>query len=329
MTVLVTARAGRILGAMCLCLPFAQAQAASADANWPSRPIEMIVPLAPGGSTDSTARLLAQKLGIQLHQTVIVENRDGAGGNIGAAFVARAAPDGYTLLMTTSTIATNVSLYKKLPFDLKKDFVPIAQVTLIPNVLMVNDSVPAKNLQEFIAYVKTSKQPIHYGSAGNGTSQHLSGALFNNMVGGHMVHVPYRGGAPANVDLMAGQIQMVFSPLVEVLSYIESGRLRALAVTTAHRSPRLPNVPTVAEALPGYEIELWNGLLAPAGTPPEIVDKISKAVHAALEDPAMQKTLASQGSKPVGNTPAEFKKNLASEIDKWHKLVEISGASIE
>jgi tripartite-type tricarboxylate transporter receptor subunit TctC len=297
--------------------------------EWPDRPITMVVPLAPGGSTDYTARLLAQKLSQVLGQTILTENRPGAGGNIGGAYVAKANPDGYTLLMTTSTAATNVTLYKKMGFDLQKDLVPVSQVSLIPNVLMVNNDVPAKTLAEFVALVKQNKVTINYGSAGNGTSQHLSGALFNNLAQGKMVHVPYKGGAPANTDLLGGQIQAVFSPLVEVIPYIESGRLRPLAVTTKARSPRLPNLPAVSEALPTYEIVLWNGVFAPAGTPEPIIAKLNAAIRQVLNDPAMRKTLADSGSTPVGNSSAEFKHVLAGEIDKWGKLVKLSGATID
>lgn len=306
------------------------ASASAALANgWPDRPISLVVPLSPGGSTDTTARLLAQKLGGVLGQTVVVENRAGAGSNIGAAFVAKAPADGYTLLMATSTIASNVTLYKKLSYDLQKDLIPVSQVALIPNVLTVNTTVPARTLQEFITVAREQKSKINYGSAGSGTSQHLSGALFNSMANTEMVHVPYKGGAPANADLMAGQIQVVFSPLVEVLPYIDSGKLRALGVTTTTRSARVPNVPAVSEALPGFEVVLWNGVFAPAGTPPAVVDKLSSAIQKIMQDPALRKTLAEQGSTPVGNTPAEFRKVVASEIDRWGKLVKLSGASAD
>jgi tripartite-type tricarboxylate transporter receptor subunit TctC len=287
------------------------------------------VPLAAGGSTDTTARLLAEKLAGVLGQRVVVDNKAGAGGNIGAAFVSRAPADGYTLLMHTSTVATNVSLYKDMGFDLQKDLIPVSQVALIPNVLMVNNDIPARTLKEFVELIKQKKTAMNFGSAGNGTSQHLSGALFNHLAGGEMVHVPYKGGAPANADLLAGQIQAVFSPLVEVLPYIETGKLRPLAVTTKARSPRIPNVPAVNEVLPGYEVVLWNGVFAPAGTSPAIVNKLNSAIRQVLQDPVVRKTLAEQGSTPVGNSPAEFKQVLAGEIDKWGKLVKLSGARVD
>jgi len=218
---------------------------------WPTRPITLVVPLSPGGSTDATARLIAQKLPAQLGQTVVIENRAGAGGNIGAQYVAKAAPDGYTFLMHTSTLMTNVTLHKNMPLDVQKDLTPVSRVSLIPNVLMVHADFPAKTLDDFIAYAK--RNAINYGSAGNGTSQHLSAALFNQMADLNMTHIPYKGGAPANADLLAGQIQAVFSPMVEILPFIDSGRLRPLAVTTPQRSPRLPDVPAIAESLPGVE----------------------------------------------------------------------------
>jgi tripartite-type tricarboxylate transporter receptor subunit TctC len=297
--------------------------------QFPSKNITLIVPLAPGGSTDSTARQVADKLRNVLGQSVIVDNRAGAGGNIGAAMVAKAAPDGYTLLMATSTHATNPSLYKTLPYDLQKDLTPVVQIAFIPNVLVVRGDFPAKTLEEFIKYVKEAKELITYGSAGNGTSQHLSGSLFNNMAGGKMSHVPYKGGAPANADLLAGQISAVFAPLVEVLSYIETGRFKALGVTTKTRSPRLPNVPAIDEYLPGYEVVLWNGLFAPANTPPEIVNKLNAAVKKVLQEPDVEKTFAAQGTRLVGNSPAEFKQFVGTEVEKWARLVKISGAVVE
>lgn len=298
--------------------------------DWPSKKqITMVVPFAAGGSTDATARLLADKLGKELGQQVVVENRAGAGSNIGSAYVAKAAPDGYTILFATSTIATNVSLYKNMGFNLSKDLVPVSQFAQIPNVLTINNILPTNTLKEFSDYARENKGPINYGSAGSGSASHLSGALFNSLAKGSMVHIAYKGGAPANTDLIGGQIQAVFAPMSEVLPFIDSGKLRALAVTTKERSSRLPNLPAVAEVLPGYEITLWNGVLVPKSTPPEIVTKLAAATQKAAADPVVRKTLTEQGSIPIGNTPEQFSKALTAEIDKWAELVKLSGAQVD
>lgn len=310
---------------VCMLLSCAGAQAA----DWPVRPITLVVPFAVGGSTDATARLLAERLGKALGQSVIVDNRPGAGGNIGGALVAKSKPDGYTLLLATSTMITNVTLYKDMGFDVRKDLAAVSQVARIPNVLVVNKDLPTPTLAEFVSYVRRNAGPVNYGSAGNGSSQHLSGALFNNMVQGQMTHVPYKGGAPANTDLLAGQIQAVFSPLVEVLPFIDSGKLRALAVTTRERSSRLPDVPAVREVLDGYEVVLWNGVFAPATTPAPVIEKLAQAIHAVTQEPSVREILEQQGSIPVGSTPAEFSQEVEREIPKWGELVRVSGARID
>ena len=298
--------------------------------DWPSKKaITMIVPFSAGGNTDATARLLADRLGKEIGQQIVVDNRPGAGSNIGSALASKAPPDGYTVLFATSTIAANVSLYKSTGFDLRKDLIPVSQVALSPNVLTVNNALPVKTLAEFVALVKEKKTPISYGSAGNGSTSHLSGALFNSMAGGDMLHVPYKGGAPANTDLMGGQIQAVFTPLSEVLPYIEGGKLRALGVTTKDRNSRLPDVPAITEALPGFEVALWNGVFVPAATPKDVVERLGAAIQKVTKDPSFRKTLADQGSTPVGNTPAEFKPLVEQEIDDLSKLVKLSGASID
>ncbi len=296
---------------------------------WPTKTVTMVVPFAPGGSTDATARLLAQRLGQELGQQVIVENKAGAGSNIGSAYAARASADGYTVLFASSAIAANMSLYRNPGFDLRKDLKPVSQVAWIPNVLTVNTQFPATSLQQFVDHVQQRKSDVNYGSAGSGSASHLSGALFNSMANGSMQHVAYRGGAPANADLMGGQVQAVFSPLVEVLPFIEGGSLRALGVTTQGRAARLPDVPAIAEALPGFEVALWNGVFVPAGTPPAVVDTLAQAIGRAVSHPALSKTLTDQGSTPVGNAPAAFEAIVAQEIDKWARLVEISGAAVD
>lgn len=306
------------------------AGAANAQTAWPTKPIRLLVGYAAGGSTDVTARIIGQALSERLGQPVIIENRAGAGGNIAADAAAKADPDGYTLLMTTSsTFAANPSLYKSLPFNVQTDFAPITLTAFIPNLLVVNPAVPANNVPELIAYLKANPGELNFGSAGNGTSQHIAGELFNSLAGVKMVHVAYRGGAPAVNDLLGGQLQVIFAPLVEVLQQARADKVRALGITTAKRSPLLPEVPTIAETLPGYEIALWNGLVAPAKTPPEIIDRINRAAIDALRSAELKAKLAEQGSEPVGNTPAEFKAFIASEAVKWRRLVELSGATAQ
>ena len=297
--------------------------------TWPSKPIKLVVPYPPGGSTDVTARVIADGLRPLLGQSVVIDNRPGAGGNIGGEAVAKSAPDGYTFLMATSTHVTNMSLYKNLPYDFVQDLSPVAQTAFIPNVLVVRADLPVGNLAEFIDYVKGGKSPVNYGTAGNGSSQHLSSALFNSMVQGNMVHVPYKGGAPATADLLAGQIQCYFGPLVEVLPHIKGGKVKALGITTKKRSPLLPEVPAIGEILPGYEVALWNGILAPAKTPADIVNKLNEAIVKVLNQPDVKARFAEQGSEPVGNSPAEFRQFIAAEVGKWKELVRISGAKIE
>lgn len=303
--------------------------AAMAQAPWPSKPITLIVPFAPGGSTDVTGRMLAAKLRDELGQTVVVENRGGAGGNLGAEVASRAAADGHTLFLATSTHVTNISLYKKLSYDFQRDFVPVSQVAYIPNALAVNAKVPVNNLTEFMAYARDPKNEMRYGSAGNGSSLHIAGALFNSMAKANMVHVPYKGSGPAIVDVLGGQIEGIFSPLVDVLPHIRSGKLKAIGVTTKGRSEQLPGVPAINEALPGYEVTLWNGILVPARTPPEIVNRLNAAINKILAQPETKKLLAEQGSEPAPSTPAQFREFIAKEVPVWKRLVEVSGASAD
>lgn len=296
--------------------------------EWPTKSVTITVPFAPGGSTDTTARILAEKLRNELGQHVIVDNRGGAGGNIAAGIVAKAAPDGYTMLLATNAIVTSPTLYKSLSYDLKKDLVPVVQIVNFPNVLVVNKDFPAQNLSEFVEYAKAAKGPLNYGSAGNGSSQHLSTALLNNMINGQMVHVPFKGGALANAALLGGQIELVIAPLVEVLPHIKAGTLKALGITAKTRSPLLSDVPAIDEVLPGYEVVLWNGLLAPANTPPAIIDRLNQAVRKVLREPDMQAKMASQGYRTFDYAPSELKQFYAQEQEKWGHMVKISGATL-
>jgi tripartite-type tricarboxylate transporter receptor subunit TctC len=299
--------------------------------DYPTKPIRIVVPFPPGGATDLLARAVAQRLTEKWGQAVIVDNRPGAGGNIGSELVAKAAPDGYTLEMgTVGTHAINASLYAKMPYDHVKDFVPIVLVAAVPNVLVVNPSLPVKSVQELIAYAKANPGKLNFASSGNGTSIHLSGELFKVMAGVQMTHVPYKGSAPALQDLIAGQVQLMFDNLPPSLPQIKAGKLRALAVTTAKRSPALPDLPTIAESgLPGFESSSWFGLLAPAGTPQPIVAKLNAEVNAWLATPEAKEKLLASGANPAGGSPEDFAKHIAAETAKWQKVVKESGAKID
>ena len=307
------------------------ASLAFAQAAYPSKPIRMVVPFPPGGTTDILARAVAQKLTEAWSQQVIVDNRPGAGGNIGSDLVAKAPPDGYTLLMgTVGTHAINPSLYARMPYDAQKDFAPVILVAGVPNVLEVNPSLPVHTVQELIAYARANPGKLNFASSGNGTSIHLSGELFKAMTGVKMTHVPYKGSAPALADLVRGQVQLMFDNLPSSLGLIKGGKLRAIAVTSTTRSSALPDVPTIAESgLPGYEASSWFGVLAPARTPPAIIDKLNAAIGAWLASPEAKEKLASQGAVAAGGTPADFARYIASETVKWAKVVKASGAHID
>ncbi len=300
--------------------------------DYPTRPIHMVVPFSAGGTTDIFARLMADKLTKSLGQPVVVENKAGAGGNTGTDSVARADADGYTLVMgTIGTHAINASLYTKMPFDPQKDFVPVAFVAGVPNVLEVNpQKVKAKTVQEFIAEAKAAKPPLTMASSGNGTSIHLSGELFKQMAGVDLTHVPYRGSGPAVNDLVGGQVDVMFDNLPSSIGQIRAGTLRAIAVTSAQRSPALPDVPTVAESgLPGFDASSWFALFAPANTPKPIVDKINKAVLEALQDPAVKQRYAEVGAEMRPMSPAELGAFQKAEQEKWAKVVKLSGAKVD
>ncbi len=305
------------------------AGAARAQSTWtPDRPVRLVVPFAPGGSTDIAARLIGQVLSQRLGQPVVVENRPGAGGNIAAEYVARSAPDGHTLLMTTSSIsATNVWLYRNLSFHPVRDFTALSQAAFIPNLVVVHPGVPARDIAELIAYAKANPGKLNYGSAGAGTSLHLVTSLFCSRAGIRMEHVSYRGGAPAATDLVSGKIQLIASPMVEVLNYVEARQLRPLAVSTAHRSRRLPDVPTVAETLPGFEVALWNGIIGPAGMPAPVVARLGADIAAAVRSDEVSRRFLEQGTEPVGSSPAEFARFIEAEVPKWGELVRIAGVT--
>jgi tripartite-type tricarboxylate transporter receptor subunit TctC len=293
----------------------------AAAQSYPARPVHLIVGFAAGGPNDTTARLIGQWLSERLGQQFIIENRTGAGGNIGTEVVVRAPPDGYTLLLAASSNAVNATLYDKLSYDFIRDIAPVAGLVRVPNVLVVNPSVPAKTVPEFIAYAKAHPGEINMATSGNGSTTHISGELFKAMAGVDLVAVAYRGGGPALVDLLGGQMQVMFEPSISVIELIRAGKLRALAVTSATRSDLMPDVPTVGEFVPGYEASQWYGVGAPKGTPPDVIARLNSEINTALADPKLQARLAEQGSVPTPMTPAQFGNLVADETEKWGKLV--------
>ncbi|MDH1619387.1 Bug family tripartite tricarboxylate transporter substrate binding protein, partial [Comamonas aquatica] len=303
--------------------------ALAADA-YPDKPLTMVVPFSAGGTTDILARIVGQALGQELGQTIIIDNKPGAGGNIGAQQASRAKGDGYTLFMgTVGTHAINQTLYKKLPYDPIKDFAPLSRVANVPNLLVVHPSRPYKTVQEMIAYAKKHPGEVTYGSPGSGASPHVSGALFQSMTGAEMTHVPYKGSAPAISDLLGNQIAVMFDNMPSAIQHVRSGKLRPIAVTTAKRSSELPDVPTIAEAgVPGYEATSWFGLWAVAGTPAPILDQLHTALAKVLKDPGVSKKIADQGGEVVIETPAQFEAFIKTEAAKWGKVVKESGAEV-
>lgn len=327
--VLLLAAAG--IAALTLSSMSAVSAATSADA-YPTQPIKLIVPFPPGGPTDALARRLAQSLTEPLGQTVIVENRSGAGGNIGSEFVAYAKPDGYTILFGTSgPLAINISLYKKLRYDPRTSFAPIIRIGHLPNILVVNPSVPAKNLNELIAYAKAHADKLSYASSGNGASSHLAGVLFNEMAGTHILHIPYRGTGPALNDLLGGQVSMAFTDILTALPHIKNETLRPIGLASAERSAALPDLATLAEeGLKGYDVSVFFGIVAPKDTPAPIVDKLNAAFKHAMQDPEIKKTLAAQGIvEATDQTPQGLASFINSEVPKWAALVKSANISLD
>ncbi len=330
-------RRAALLGAA-LAAAFLVAGGAQAQSTWPTKPVKIVVPFAAGGTTDILARAMAPELSKAFGQQFIVDNRAGAGGNVGAEIVARSPADGYTLLMgTVGTHGINRALYPKLPYDPIKDFVPVTLVAGVPNVMEMNadkaKQLGINSVQDFIKYAKSNPGKLNMASSGNGTSIHLAGEMFKHMTGIFMTHVPYRGSGPALMDLVAGNMDVMFDNLPSSIQQIKGGKLKPLAVTSAKRSSALPDVPTVEEAggpaLKGFEASSWFGLLAPAGTPPDIVARIQQESAKALASPAVREKLEAQGAIPGGNTPAEFARMIADEHAKWAKVVKASGAKVD
>jgi tripartite-type tricarboxylate transporter receptor subunit TctC len=297
--------------------------------TYPTRPVRIIVGFAAGSTSDTLARLLAQWLSVRLGQQFTVENRPGAGGNIGAETVVKSPADGYTLLMVPPAVASNPALYAHLSFDFIRDTAPVAGVVRVPNVVEVNPSVPVKTLPELIAYAKANPGKLSFESAGIGTASHLAGQLFNTMAGTNLQHVPYRGDGPAMVDLIAGQVQVGFATMTASIGHIRAGQLRPLAVTTVQRSDALPGIPSVSEFVPGFEASSWFGVSAPRDTPAEIIDKLNREINAGLADATLKSRLADMGGMLLTGSPAEWGKLIASETEKWGKVIRSAGIKAE
>ena len=297
--------------------------------QYPDRPIKWIVPYPPAGTTDVLARIVAQPLSEILGQQVIVENRPGAGNNIGTEAVIKAAPDGYTMLLVNPANGINATLYKNLPFNFIRDIAPVAGIVRTPNVMVVPANFPANNVAEFLAYCKNNVSKINMASSGSGTSVHMSGELFKSMTGCNMLHVPYKGAGPALVDLIGNQVQVLFDNLPSSAGHIKAGRLKALGMTSEKREPSFPNVPTIGDTVPGYEATAWFGVGMPRGTPPDIVNKMNAAINKAISQPKTKERLAELGGALIVGTPADFGKVIQAETNKWEKVVKFSGATAE
>jgi tripartite-type tricarboxylate transporter receptor subunit TctC len=310
--------------ALCITAGVAQAQA------WPTKPVSLVVPFPAGGTTDVLARALADRLTQALGQTFIVESKPGAGATLGADYVAKAKPDGYTLLIGAVHHTIASSVYKKLPYDLQRDFAPITTIAMVPNVLVIHANTPAKTVADLVAMAKAAKPELSYGSNGNGTAQHLIGTQFENLTGAHLLHIPYKGSGPLTTDLLGGQVSMSFDTITPVLQHIKAGKLRALAVTTARRSSALPDVPTLAEAgLKDFDIGTWFGVLAPVGTPKDIQARLSQEMVKIIKSPDFKKRMDEIGAEPVGNTPEQMARQIKDETEKFAKLVKQANVVID
>jgi tripartite-type tricarboxylate transporter receptor subunit TctC len=300
-------------------------------AQYPDKAIRLVVPFPAGGGADNLARIIMPRVAQSLGKPIVIDNRPGAGGNVGAEIVARAAPDGYTLLYgTNGTHSINQALYGNLPFDPVKDFAPVSRMTLIAALLFVHPAVPAQSVQELIRYARAHPGQVNFASAGNGTTSHLAGELFKTMAGIDIVHVPYRGGAAAAADVMGGQVTMMIDVMPNAYPIVKGGRVRGLAVTTAQRSPSAPELPTIAESgLPGFEVSAWDGILAPAGTPAPVIERLNAAIREALADPQVRDTLVAAGAQPIPSSPAEFARHIAESSERWGRVVRQSGAKVD
>jgi tripartite-type tricarboxylate transporter receptor subunit TctC len=320
----------RVLHALLSATVLALSPHAAAQA-WPSKPIKLVAPSTPGDAPDVIARLVADKLSIALGQSVVVENKPGAGGVVGSDAVAKAAPDGYTLIMgNAGSHGINAAVYANLPYDIQRDFAPVSQVAVSPNVMVINPAVPANTVAEFIAYAKSRPGKLSYASGGNGSSAHMSMELFKSMAGVDIEHIPYKGSSPALTDVVSGQVAVFIGNMPPTVPLIKAGKLRALAVTTKSRSALMPELPTIAESgLPGFETVAWFGVLAPAGTPPEIVHRLSAEIAKIARSPEMREKLVAMGAEPVGSTPEEFKAVIDRDIAKWKPLAQKVGIKID
>jgi tripartite-type tricarboxylate transporter receptor subunit TctC len=320
---------GTTAAAAALAMSYASGARAQSAAGYPNRPVKMVVASAAGGILDTVGRLVATRIGESMGQNVVVENRAGAGGILGTEVVARAAPDGYTVCKVATSHAINPGLYPKMPYDTLKDFVAVSQTVNLKNVLVAHPSVGVNTVKELITLAKAKPRAITFASAGNGQSNHLSGEIFRTMAGVEMVHVPYKGSAPGLTDTVAGNTSIMFVDILSALPHIKSGRLKALGVTGDIRSPALPDVPTIADSLPGFNGNTWLGLVAPAGTPREIVAKLSTETHKALNAPDVKERLLAQGVEPVGSTPEQFAAHIESEMARYAAVVKSSGAKVD